>query len=37
MLFLLVTLLFAFPRIVGGETYVSTLGNWLTSSLFEVN
>jgi NADH:ubiquinone oxidoreductase subunit 5 (subunit L)/multisubunit Na+/H+ antiporter MnhA subunit len=37
MLILLGTLIFAFPAIIRGESYVVVVGNWLTSSLFEVN
>jgi NADH:ubiquinone oxidoreductase subunit 5 (subunit L)/multisubunit Na+/H+ antiporter MnhA subunit len=37
MLILLGTLIFVFPAIVSGESYVAVVGNWLTSSLFEVN
>lgn len=37
MLILLGTLIFVFPAIVRGESYIAVVGNWLTSSLFEVN
>jgi len=36
MTLLLLCLVFLFPRIARGETYISNLGNWLLSGLFEV-
>lgn len=37
MFILLATLIFAFPSVMGGVSYTSNVGNWLTSGLFEVN
>jgi len=34
---LLVLLLSSFSEIVGGKSFSTTVGNWLTSALFEVN